>query len=117
MSVPEEERIGALLGKLVEILRPLRFVVEPWEVFGCVRVVVLCAFVGDLRLLQANDSAANMQLRMILEIEFLWQRTGSMNAIDELFSSVEHSGRVGSFDDDCVAKPFEDEGLFRAGPE
>src|ERR1700761_3872149 len=34
MSVPEEERIGALLGELIEVPRPLGPVVEPGKVFG-----------------------------------------------------------------------------------
>ncbi len=59
MAVPEEERVGALLGELIEILCPLRLVVEPGEIFRRVWVVVLGAFVGDLGFLQADDGAAN----------------------------------------------------------
>ena len=40
-----------------------------------------------------------------------------MDAIDELFGSVEHAGGIGAFDDDCVAESLEHEGFLRAGPE
>src|SRR5580698_6660975 len=117
MSVPEEERIRALLRELIEILRPLRFVVEPGKVLRYVRIVVFGTLVCDLRLLQADDGAANVQLRMIFEVELLGQRARGVDAINELFGSVEHTRGIRAFDDDRVAEALEDEGLFCAGPE
>src|SRR5215472_12731920 len=40
-----------------------------------------------------------------------------MDTIDELFRSVEHTGRIGSFDSDRVADALEYEGFLGAGPE
>ena len=77
----------ALLGELIEIVRPLSLVVEPGEVFGRVGVVVLGALVGDLGLLQADDGAAKFELRMVFEVELAGRHVPGVDAADEFFSA------------------------------
>src|ERR1700735_2166307 len=103
MPVPEKERIHALFGKLVEVAGPRGLVIEPGKVLRGVGVVVLGALVGDLGLLQADDGTANFQLRMIFEVELAGKCVGGVNAVDELFGSIEDTGWVIPGDDDGVA--------------
>src|SRR5215469_8302288 len=112
-----KERVRTLLGEQIEVLRPLGFVVEPGKVFRRVWVIVLSALVGDLGLLQTDDGTAKPKLRMVFEVEVLREFSRSMDAIDELFGSVEHAGGIGAFDDDRVAEALEHEGFFCARPE
>ena len=56
------------------------------------------------------------ELRMIDEVQLLWQGTLRTNPIRQLFGAIQHARRIGTRNDNGIADAFQGECLFRAGP-
>jgi hypothetical protein len=119
VAIPEIERVNVFVGELIEILCPGSLVVEPGEVLRGIAVVVLGAFVGDLGLLQADGDPAQLELRVIFDVERCGDCVLLLNEVDEIERTVEDAGRVKAGDDDGVGvgDPAQQEGFLGVGPE
>jgi hypothetical protein len=105
MAIPQIQRVDPFLCKLIEVLRPRSLVVEPRKLLRRIAIVVLSPLVGNLRFLQADRRAAQLQLRMVSIIERRRQRMRSTNAIRKFHRAIQNTRWIVSRNDDRIAQP------------